>query len=327
MRVMRVGVCGTDLHAYLGEQPLMTYPVVLGHELAVEVLGLGPECEASGVTVGDRCTVVPYLHDGTCDACSRGKTNCCETLEVLGVHRDGGMTEALVLPADALVPANDVETDSLCLVEMLSIGAHAVARAGLTAGDRVLVIGGGPIGLSVLAFARDCAAELAVAEVSASRLTFLRESGLADAVVDVTRPSRGDASASGADDDALESVVRAAFAGRLPTVVIDATGNAASMQRALGLVTAAGTLVLVGHTRGTLTFDNPTLHTREASILASRNATRTDFGHVLEAVRSGRVDPASWITHRVVPEALPDVMPLWASGGNDVVKAVVEFVP
>lgn len=328
VRVLRVGVCGTDLHAYAGEQPLMAYPVVLGHELAVEVERLGPGCEPCGVREGDRCTVVPYLSDGDCDACRRGRPNCCERLEVLGVHRDGGMTERMLVPVDALIPANDLRPETVCLVEMLSIGAHAVRRADLTGDDTVLVIGGGPIGMSVLSFARLRAARLAVAEVSPQRLAFLREIGLANGVIDM-RPgalagerSRGEASASAR---VAEPAVRAHFEGRLPTVVFDATGNAQSMQDALGLVAYGGRLVLVGHTKGALSFDNPTLHTREVAILGSRNATRGDFDEVLRLLRSGRVDPTSWITHTVSPDGLVRDLPGWTRPGSGVVKAMLAF--
>lgn len=328
VRVLRVGVCGTDLHAYQGEQPLMAYPVVLGHELAVEVTALGPGCEPLAVREGDRCTVIPYLSDGDCDACRRGRPNCCEHLEVLGVHRDGGMRERMLVPADALVPANDLDPDATCLVEMLSIGAHAVRRAGLAADDAVLVIGGGPIGMSVLSFARLHAARLAVAEVSAQRLGFLRDAGLAASVIDMSSAAAVVEGPRGGEDATLhpaEPAVRAHFGGRLPTVVIDATGNAPSMQAALGLVGHGGRLVLVGHTKGNLSFHNPTLHTREVTVLASRNATRDDVGQVLAALRAGRVDPTPWITHRVSPDTLVRDLPGWTGPASGVVKAVLAF--
>lgn len=330
VRVLRVGVCGTDLHAYLGKQPLMTYPVVLGHELAVEVLALGPGSERWGVRPGDRCTVIPYLNDGDCDTCRSGRTNCCENLEVLGVHRDGGMRERMLVPAQSLVPANDLPLATLALVEMLSIGAHAVRRADVAENDGVLVIGGGPIGLSVLAFAGLHAARTAVAEVSPARLAFLHAVELADAVIDMRPgPEVGEEpqGGSGPAHHLADSAVRARFGGRLPEVVIDATGSAPSMKEALRLVGNGGRLVLVGHTKGTLSFDNPTLHTRELSVLGSRNATRTDFEQALRALRSGRVDPTPWITHRAGPETLVRELPHWTTPDSGVVKAMMEFVP
>lgn len=310
VQVLRVGVCGTDLHAYLGNQPMMVYPVILGHELAVEVLALGPDTGGLGIKPGDRCTVIPYVNCGTCGACRRGRTNACEKLSVLGVHQDGGLRERFLVPARLLLPANDLTLDQLALVEMLAIGEHAAARATLEPTDTVAVLGAGPIGLSTIAAARQRTDAIVGLDLSPARLAFLSSTGLAT-----------DLPAGGETADAL----RAHFAGELPTVVIDATGSAASMQAAAALVAPGGRLVFVGHTRHDLTFANPLIHRRELSILASRNATPVDFQHVLTALRSGAIDVAPWITARVDPAGFVRDLPRWAAGPSEVVKAVVEF--
>ena len=310
VRVLRVGVCGTDLHAYLGNQPMMVYPVILGHELAVEVLALGTDAAALGIEQGDRCTVIPYLNCRTCGACRRGRTNACERLSVLGVHQDGGLRERFVLPARLLLPANDLGLDQLALVEMLAIGEHAAARAVLHPDDTVAVIGAGPIGLSTIAAARQRTEAIVGLDLSPARREFLGSTGLAAAL-----PAGGD----------VAEALRAHFGGELPTVVIDATGNAASMQAAAALVAAGGRLVFVGHTKHDLTFANPLIHRRELSILASRNATPSDFANVLAALRSGAIDIAPWINARVDPASFVRELPRWAAGPSEVVKAVVEF--
>src|ERR1043165_2258751 len=147
VRVRRVGVCGTDLHAYRGRQPFFTYPRILGHELGVEVLSISGNDE---IKPGDLCCVEPYLNCGKCIACRRGRTNCCATLKTLGVHTDGGMREIIRVPANKLHKSAKVTLDQLAHVETLGIGAHAVDRARLESGEWVLLIGAGPIGLSVL---------------------------------------------------------------------------------------------------------------------------------------------------------------------------------
>lgn len=310
VRVLRVGVCGTDIHAYLGNQPMMVYPVILGHELAVEVLALGADTGGLGIRPRDRCTVVPYVNCGSCGACARGRTNACERLSVLGVHEDGGLRERFVLPARLLIPANDLNHDQLALTEMLAIGEHAAARADLLPNDTVAVIGAGPIGLSTIAAARQRTTSVVGLDLSASRLAFLASTGLAEPV-----PAEGE----------VESQLRQHLGGDLPTVVIDATGNASSMQAAASLVAPGGRLVFVGHTKHDLTFANPLLHRRELSILASRNATRTDFENVLASLRSGAIDIAPWINARVDPAGFVRELPRWAKGPSEVVKAVVEF--
>jgi len=144
VRVHRIGVCGTDLHAFAGKQPFFTYPRVLGHELGVEVIDPGDE--PSGLKVGDRCSVEPYLNCGHCIACRRGKPNCCTSLQVMGVHTDGGMCERILMPEGNLYPADDLSFRDAAMVEFLAIGAHAVWRSEIKPGDRVLVVGAGPIG-------------------------------------------------------------------------------------------------------------------------------------------------------------------------------------
>lgn len=308
VKVLSVGVCGTDLHAFLGDQPMIAYPVVPGHELAVEVLELGSP--APGLAVGDRCTVIPYVDCGQCGACTRGKGNCCERLTVLGVHVDGGLRERFTLPARLLLPANDLDDDRLALTEMLAIGAHAAARARLEPADTVAVIGVGPIGLGVLAAAARRCADLVGVDRSSGRLAFMEGTRLATPVP---------------GDERLAERLREALGGELPTVVFDATGNVASMQAAPDLVAPGGRVVLVGHTRHQLTFENPTIHRKELSILASRNATRRDFEEVLSALRSGTTDPRTWITDRTDWQGAVREFPGWASGSTALVKALVRL--
>ncbi|MFH1566917.1 MAG: alcohol dehydrogenase catalytic domain-containing protein, partial [Gemmatimonadota bacterium] len=173
VRVRRCGICGTDLHAYKGRQPFLEYPRILGHELGVEVVAVGPG--VSGVKAGDRCAVEPYLNCGACGACARGRANCCERLTVLGVHIDGGMRERLLLPAAKLHPAAALSLDQLALVETLAIGCHAVTRADVQPGETALVVGAGPIGLSVIQFARAAGARVLLHEVDDRRRAFALE--------------------------------------------------------------------------------------------------------------------------------------------------------
>lgn len=168
--VRRIGVCGTDLHAFRGRQPYFTYPRILGHELAVEVLEVGDG--VTDVEPGDRCALRPYLECGRCDTCLRGAPNCCPELEVIGAHIDGGMRERQVVPADHLHASRTLSLDELALTETLSIGGHAVVRGAPSPTDRVLILGAGPIGLSVTAFLRQAGVEPVVCDVSSERRAF-----------------------------------------------------------------------------------------------------------------------------------------------------------
>jgi threonine dehydrogenase-like Zn-dependent dehydrogenase len=168
VRVRRIGVCGTDLHAFRGKQPFFTYPRRLGHELGVEIAEVANN--ARGLRAGDRCAVEPYLTCGNCIACRNGKTNCCIELKCLGVHTDGGACEYITVPIDKLYPSNTLSFEQLAIIEPLAIGAHGVNRANLQRGELALVIGAGPIGLSAIQFAIAAGAKVAVADVNRERL-------------------------------------------------------------------------------------------------------------------------------------------------------------
>jgi 2-desacetyl-2-hydroxyethyl bacteriochlorophyllide A dehydrogenase len=309
VRVRRVGVCGSDLHAFRGRQPFFTYPRVVGHELGVEVVALGKD--EPSLAVGDRCTVEPYLNCGGCIACRRGKTNCCVSLQVLGVHTDGGMQELLRVPVTKLHRSQRLSLDQLALVEMLTIGAHAVRRAQLEPGEQVLVIGAGPIGLSVITFAQLVGANVLVLEISERRREFCRRHLQVETCLD------------GQQDPA--EVLQALLKGDLPTTVFEATGNPNSMMRSLQYVANGGKLTFVSLVQGDLTFRDTELHRRELTLLRSRNATGADFAWVIRMVEEGRIDLAPWITHRAPAEAMIAAFPGWLDPERGVIKAVVEF--
>lgn len=310
VQVHRVGVCGTDLHAFAGRQPFFSYPRILGHELGVEVLAVG--AGVTHVAAGDRCAVEPYLNCGRCIACRRGKPNCCSELRVLGVHVDGGMRERLVLPAAKLHPSRTLSFEQLALVETLGIGAHAVDRAALDAGETVAVLGAGPIGLSVIQFARAAGARVLVVDVNPARLAFCRDR-LGLTAADTVDARSGDVAAQ----------LRALTNGDFPTAVFDASGNAASMAAAFQFPAPGGRLVFVGLFSGEVTFNDPHFHRRELTLLGSRNSRPEDFRRILALVESGRVDTTPWITHRAPLAQVPELFPSWTAPETGVLKAMI----
>ena len=309
VRVHRVGVCGSDLHAFRGRQPFFTYPRIVGHELGVEVLAVGPG--VTDVTPGERCAVEPYLACGQCIACRRGKTNCCTRLQVLGVHVDGGMRERFTVPVRQLHPSRRLSLDDLALVEMLTIGAHAVRRAALAPGESVLVVGSGPIGLSTATFARLAGAKVLVLEISEWRRRFCLAHLPDVQILDGTGN--------------VPAELEALLGGDLPTAVFDATGNAPSMVQALSYVANGGKLIFVSLVQADLTFHDPEMHRRELTLLRSRNATAEDFSWALQMVEEGKIDLRPWITHRAKADEMVAAFPAWLNPEAGVMKAVVEF--
>jgi 2-desacetyl-2-hydroxyethyl bacteriochlorophyllide A dehydrogenase len=293
VRLHRIGVCGTDLHAFAGRQPFFSFPRVLGHELGVEVLEV-PRGETR-VRPGDRCAVEPYLSCGECRACRNRKPNCCESLQVLGVHTDGGMCGRIVVPVEKLFKSEKLSFDQLALVETLGIGAHAVARSQLQPRESVLVVGAGPIGLSVVQFATVAGGRVRVLDVSRERRDFAARFG----VETLSEPD-----------------------GELADVVFDATGHAKAMEASFEQVAHGGRLVFVGLVLGRVGFEDPLLHRREMTVFASRNSCG-QFPRIIRMIEEGQIDTTPWITHRLPLSEVPGRF-AELPGRPGLVKAMIE---
>jgi 2-desacetyl-2-hydroxyethyl bacteriochlorophyllide A dehydrogenase len=310
VRTHSIGVCGTDISGYLGKFPLLSYPRIMGHELGIEVLDVGPQ--VANVSPGDRCSVEPYMNDPTSFASRRGLSNCCERLQVLGVHIDGGMRERFLVRADKLHTSRSLSFEQLALVETLAIGCHAVNRAAPRKGEHLLIIGAGPIGLATLEFARLAGSRITLMDISADRLSFCRRVyGIENAVL-----FKGD----GNELEELGSIT----GGELFPIVIDATGNAASMSQAINYVAHGGTLVYVGITTQELTFPHRAMHVREATIKASRNALPDDFRRIIKLIEEGRIDTKPWITHRTSMGEVVETFDSFTKPETGVIKAIIE---
>lgn len=311
VRTHRIGICGTDYAGYLGKMPFFKYPRIPGHELGVEVLAVGPG--VTNVAPGDRCSVEPYMNCGRCYPCRKGNGNCCVALNVIGVMIDGGMRERFVLRADKLHPSEKLNMEQLALVETLAIGCHAADRGGAQKEDHVLIIGAGPIGLSVLEFTRLTGATVTVMDMVGSRLEFCRKTyGVRNTVL-----FKGD----GSELEALKSIT----GGDLYAVVTDATGNHQSMSSALQYCAHTGVLVYVGITTQAVSFPHPALHRPELDIRASRNALPADFRYIIELIEEGTINTDPWITHRTTFDRLVDEFEGFTKPETGVIKAMVSL--
>ncbi|WP_026961473.1 zinc-binding alcohol dehydrogenase family protein [Alicyclobacillus herbarius] len=307
VRIRRVGVCGTDIHAYRGRQPFVSYPRVFGHELAGEVVSVHGDGEWRP---GEAVTILPYLSCGKCVACRTGKPNCCTELQTFGVHVDGGMQEYITMPVQYLVKGGSLSLDELAVVECLAIGAHAVWRAKVRPGEHVLVVGAGPIGLGVMRFAKLAGATVIGMDTNEARLAFSQRWAGVDQIVQPGRAAR---------TQLLEWT-----GGDNPAVVFDATGNVQSMASALSYLAHGGRLVYVGLVQDNVPLPDPEFHKREAMLLASRNSTREDFRRVMEAIAGGQVEVSTFITHRAGLNEVVDRFDAWTRPETGVIKAMVE---
>ncbi len=307
IKIKRIGICGTDLHAFEGTQPFFSYPRVLGHELSGELVAIDGE---SDFKIGEAVTFIPYFNCGTCIACRMSKPNCCVQMQVCGVHVDGGMAEYLSVPARTLLHGEGLSYDELALVEPLAIGAHGVRRADVQPGEYVLVIGAGPIGLGTMEFARIAGAKVIALDINDGRLAFCKEKLKVEHVVNALAP------------DVLEQL-KEITNGDMPTVVIDATGNQKAINNAFQYMAHGARFVLIGLQKGELSFSHPEFHKRESTLMSSRNATIEDFEHVIKSMKAGLVNPTTYITHQVNFDEVKENFESWLDPKNGVIKAMV----
>ncbi|WEA00623.1 zinc-binding alcohol dehydrogenase family protein [Mucilaginibacter sp. SJ] len=308
IKIRRIGVCGTDLHAFEGTQPYFNYPRILGHELSGDLVETGG---AKGFHKGDVVTFIPYFNCGFCIACRSGKPNCCVKIDVCGVHIDGGMTEYLNVPAYSLVHGAGLSYDELALVEPLAIGAHSIRLADVTPGEFILVIGAGPIGLGIMEFARIAGGKIIAMDLNAGRLEFCRDRLKVDHIINVST------------ENVLErlSVITKKD---MPSVVIDATGSLKAINEGFQYMAHGARYVLVGLQKGEISLSHPEFHRREAKLMSSRNANREDFEHVITSMKKGLVKPANYITHRIPLSRVKDEFENWLDPANGVIKAIIE---
>ena len=293
VRIHRIGVCGSDLNAFKGEHPAYSFPRVLGHELGVEVVEVGQN--NSGIQPGDRCAIESFYSCGHCRGCSAGRTNCCENLKYLGIHIDGGMQPLLNVPATKLFKSRHLSFDQLALIEPLAVGAQAVLRSGVKRGEDVLVIGCGVIGLAVMQFAKAGGGRVRAVEKIPWRREFAESFGV----------------------EVLSATDSTQY-----SVVVDATGNTASMEASFENVAPGGRLVFVGLVSGPVSFPDWLFHRREMTVLASRGSLNL-FPEVIKKIEDGEIDTSSWITHRMDLKDVPRQFAELRSQAN-LVKAMIQ---
>jgi L-gulonate 5-dehydrogenase len=305
VRLRSAGICGSDLSAYRGTSPLVSYPRVLGHEVLVDVLESSerPELE------GQRAVLDPMLSCGYCRACRASRSNCCVRLKVMGVHVDGGLQETYAVKVRLLHPVPSEMSDEVAvLAEPLTIAYHAVQRSAISAGQIAIVFGAGAIGLLIarlLVGARGCRAF--VVDVDADRLR--RAQGLGAV------PLQG-------DEAALVQALEEATDGDLADVVFEASGNAAATKTAAALAGHGGSIVLVGWNKGPVEFDTVTLMRKELTVLGSRNSFNA-FPAVLRLLADGLVDPNTLITHRFALGEAAEALDVLDKNQGTVLKVLI----
>ncbi len=284
--VRYVGLCGSDLNAYRGLSPLVTYPRIPGHEVSGIITAKGAQVPER-IELGARVTLSPYSHCGLCPACRQGRTNCCRYNETLGVQRNGALTSRVAIHYNLAFPSAVLNLEELVLVEPLSVGYHAANRGRIAETDIVLVLGCGTIGTgAVVAAARKGATVIAV-DVDDAKLAQARRFGAAYTI-------------NSKREDPL-AVVRGLTQGEGVSVAIEAIGLPETYRQAVDAVAYAGRIVYIGYAKHPVTFDTADFVRKELDILGSRNALRVFPAVIAMLERRERPFPA--LVTRVYPLA------------------------
>ncbi|MGQ9631332.1 MAG: zinc-binding alcohol dehydrogenase family protein [bacterium] len=308
LKIRAVGVCGSDLHAYRGRHPLVTYPRILGHEIGAEILEIGENDR--GLRAGDSVAVEPLVRCGRCYPCRIGRYNCCVNLKVLGIHSDFGMAEYAVAPVNLLHKAPPkLAFESIALCETLTIGAQAVARGGVCDEDTVAIIGSGPIGLMAMQYAKSLGARVIMLDLVNSRLDLARQLG-ADHIIN---PKECDAG------EQMEELT----GGEGPAVVIEAVGSPRTIRQAVEMVSFAGRVVVVGISAEEVSLDPTYMIRKELDFRTSRNSCNM-FPRALKLIKEGKVQTSPMVTHRFPLVEFERALKLMEEHPDRVIKTVLE---
>ena len=228
-------MCGTDLNSYRGKNPLITYPRVIGHEIAATVLE-----GTSAIPAGTRVTVSPYTNCGKCAACLQGRLNACQFNQTYGVQRDGAMTELLSVPEHKVYPSS-LPLQDLCLTEPLTVGMHAVARARVTAPDTVAVFGCGGVGLGAIAGAAFRGARTIAIDLDDEKLQTAEAAGASHLIH--------------SGRDSVHQLLQELTGGMGPHVIIEAIGLPQTFRSAVEEVAFAGRVVYIGYAKEPVSYE------------------------------------------------------------------------
>ncbi|QNI38222.1 zinc-binding alcohol dehydrogenase family protein [Edaphobacter albus] len=305
LKVEMVGLCGTDLNSFRGKNPLVTYPRIIGHEIAATVVE-GSSSVPSGTTV----TVSPYTSCGLCASCRRGRPNACQHNQTFGVQRDGALTEWITVPEEKVYPSTSLSLKELCLVEPLTVGVHSVARGRVTANDVVAVFGCGGVGLGAIAGAAFRGARTIAIDLDDAKLETARAAGATDLI-------------HSADED-FRSRLREMTGGHGPDVIIEAIGLSETYRAAIQEVAFAGRVVYIGYAKEPVDYETRLFVQKELDIMGSRNALPEDFREVITMLEQGKFPTERAISAIVSMEETPAILAEWCNRPAAFTKILVQ---
>lgn len=308
LKIKYCGICGSDVATYTGNQPFATYPRIPGHEFSAEIVEI--EENEYGLKKGMIVTANPYFNCGKCYSCQRGKVNCCEFNETMGVQRDGAFAEYITMPIERIYNGKGLSAKTLALIEPFSISYHAINRGDIQKSDNVLISGAGPIGIFALIAAKLRGAKVYVADILEKRLYYAEMMG-ADGVINASK------------EDLMERV-KEFTNGNGMDVCVEAVGHPESLLNCIEAVAFGGKIILIGNGKKEVTFNHSILVKKELNIYGSRNSLNA-FEPLIELVSSGEVDIDNVVTDVFALDEVVDAFNLLTHNDGTHLKVMVKF--
>jgi threonine dehydrogenase-like Zn-dependent dehydrogenase len=308
LKVRMVGLCGSDLNSFRGKNPMITYPRILGHEVAATIVE-GSKTNAA-LASGVNVTMSPYTSCGKCASCLRQRPNACQFNETLGVQRDGALTEYIAMPEEKLYPAN-LGIQELCLVEPLTVGAHAVSRGRVTEQDTVAVFGCGGVGLGAIAASHFRGARTIGIDIDESKLSIASKAGAAHTIDTRT--------------ESLHERLAELTNGRGPDVVIEAIGLPQTFRAAVEEVAFTGRVVYIGYAKEPVAYETRLFVQKELDIQGSRNALPEDFHQVIRMLEGHRFPVVDAVSVVAPLEECPGLLRAWSDSPASYSKIMVRL--
>ena len=304
------GICGSDLNSYRGANAYLTYPRIPGHELSAEIVEIGENDR--GFRAGDIVTVNPYFNCGKCLSCRRGLVNACMSNQTMGVQRDGGFCEYIVMPVSRLIDGKGLDPKTLALIEPFCIGYHGVQRASVQAGDKVLILGAGTIGYLAAIAAKARGAQVWICDIAPGKLAYAGQFGL-DGTILNTSP------------EAFDKAWKELTDGNGFDVTIECVGLPGTLQNCLDAVCFGGRVSVIGIGKHNIDLDFTIIQKKELNIFGSRNALTKDFEELIDLVRSRQPGIGKIITNEYPYEQAAQAFEDFHQNAGSMLKVMLKF--
>ena len=308
LKTIYSGICGSDIATYTGNQPFASYPRIPGHEFSAQIVEI--EENELGLKPGMLVTANPYFNCKNCYSCEKGKFNCCESNETMGVHRDGSFAEYITMPIDRIHDGKGLSAKELALIEPFSISYHGAKRGDINRNDNVLVFGAGPIGIFAMLSAKMLGAQVFIVDVLEKRLKIAKEMG-------------ADGTINSMDKDLDKEILEITGDKRMD-VCIEAVGIPETFLSCIDNVAFGGKIILIGNGKRETFFNHSILLKKELDVYGSRNSLGC-FDVLIDIVKKGEVTVDKIITNVYPLEQIKEAFELLINNDGTVEKVLVSF--